>query len=125
MEAAMSDPTPDEGGWVLDEYDGPRFWAHVDFHGGLDYLADPLARIRADAGECWLWSGWNSDGYGIIRIWGKILGAHRISYRDFGGTLSDEQDIDHLCRVHACVRPNHLEPVTHAENILRGANARH
>jgi hypothetical protein len=28
--------------------------------------------------------------------------------------------IDHLCRVPLCVNPEHLEPVTLRENILRG-----
>jgi hypothetical protein len=29
-------------------------------------------------------------------------------------------DIDHLCRNRACVNPDHLEPVTRRENLLRG-----
>jgi len=29
-------------------------------------------------------------------------------------------EIDHLCRVRCCVNPDHLEAVTHRENILRG-----
>ncbi len=29
-------------------------------------------------------------------------------------------DIDHLCRVTACCRPEHLEAVTRSVNVLRG-----
>jgi len=29
-------------------------------------------------------------------------------------------ELDHLCRVSHCVRPEHLEAVTHAENVRRG-----
>ena len=29
-------------------------------------------------------------------------------------------ELDHLCRVPRCVNPEHLEPVTHAENMRRG-----
>jgi hypothetical protein len=32
--------------------------------------------------------------------------------------------LDHLCRRCECVRPDHLEAVTNAENIRRGAAAR-
>jgi hypothetical protein len=28
--------------------------------------------------------------------------------------------IDHRCRNRACVNPDHLEPVTHTENVRRG-----
>lgn len=33
-------------------------------------------------------------------------------------------DLDHLCRVRSCVNPDHLEPVSRAENCQRGANAK-
>lgn len=111
---------PDEAGWVLDEFDAPRFWGHVDFNGGRAYQEDPLVDLDRVDGDCWLWSGWNSDGYGSFRVWGRIVVAHRIAYRDLGHDLAETQDLDHLCRIHACVRADHLEPVTHAENILRG-----
>lgn len=29
-------------------------------------------------------------------------------------------ELDHICRVRHCVRPDHLEPVSHLENTLRG-----
>jgi hypothetical protein len=36
------------------------------------------------------------------------------------GPVAQGLDMDHLCRVHACCNPEHLEPVTHAENVRRG-----
>lgn len=33
-------------------------------------------------------------------------------------------DLDHLCRVRSCVNPDHLEPVTRAENLRRGSRGK-
>ena len=36
------------------------------------------------------------------------------------GPVPDDKQIDHTCRVRACVNPKHMEPVTQRVNILRG-----
>jgi hypothetical protein len=36
------------------------------------------------------------------------------------GPVPEGMELDHLCRVHPCVNPEHLEPVTPRENKLRG-----
>lgn len=73
---------------------------------------------------CWLWTGtltW--DGYGLFRHEGRRSGAHRFAYEFFVGPIPAGMQIDHLCRVRNCVRPDHLEPVTPGENTRRGAAA--
>ncbi len=45
--------------------------------------------------------------------------AHRWSYETFVGPIPDGLQLDHLCRNGLCVNPDHLEPVTAAENIAR------
>jgi hypothetical protein len=40
------------------------------------------------------------------------------------GPVPSGMELDHLCRVKACVNPDHLEPVTHAENMRRGKVAK-
>jgi hypothetical protein len=46
--------------------------------------------------------------------------AYRITYETLVGPVPNGLELDHLCRVRACVNPGHLEPVTHRVNTLRG-----
>lgn len=71
--------------------------------------------------DCWLWTGaLNHDGYGLFKAYARTEGAHRISYRWAHGPIPEGFSIDHLCRTRNCVRPDHLEAVTQAENTARG-----
>lgn len=93
-----------------------RFWAKVDQDG-------PVPPDRPDLGPCWLWTAaQDTHGYGVIGILGTAVDkAHRVAYRLLVGPIPDGLELDHLCRVRHCVRPTHLEPVTHAENMRRAA----
>lgn len=62
---------------------------------------------------CWLWTGpLTPSGYAANV-------AHRGIYQRLIGPVPDGLELDHLCRVRHCVRPDHLEPVTRAENVRR------
>lgn len=81
-----------------------RFWAKVDRTEG-----------------CWLWTAWKSyAGYGLFKLDGKQVKAHRFAYELLVGPIPDGLQLDHLCRIRNCVYPTHLEPVTCRENVLRG-----
>lgn len=76
---------------------------------------------------CWLWYGAAcKQGYGRTCVGSKRLGtyrhalAHRAMYEALRGPIPLGLEIDHLCRQPACINPDHLEPVTRRENVMRG-----
>ena len=73
--------------------------------------------------SCWQWiAAIQGAGYGTV--WNKqtkkVVLAHRYVYELVKGEIPDGLTLDHLCRNRACVNPDHLEPVSMKENILRG-----
>lgn len=85
-----------------------------------------LARCVADlVTDCVLWTGsTDAKGYGLTRVNSKNWRAHRYVYTQLVGPIPDGLQLDHLCRVPCCVNPDHLEPVTNRENVIRGIQAR-
>lgn len=72
--------------------------------------------------HCWLYRVRPTKrGYGRVMLPGqREVYGHRLSWvLASNAPLPPELEIDHRCRNHACVRPSHLEPVTHQENIAR------
>jgi hypothetical protein len=71
--------------------------------------------------ECWLWTGSiGRSGYGVAHLKNhKTMCAHRYIYQKFKEIIPAGLELDHLCRNKKCVNPNHLEPVTHSENMKR------
>jgi hypothetical protein len=105
------------------------FWERVDIDG-------PLPRKRPSLGPCWLWTGKLDDaGYGQrVSIGNERDYPHRWAYRGMVGMIPDELEIDHVCHssdltcddgpacLHRrCVNFDHMELVTHAENMRRWA----
>ena len=68
---------------------------------------------------CWQWLGYVNNNYGVFNYAGRKEKAHRFAYEMFVNQIPEGLHIDHLCRNKLCVRPQHLEAVTQAENNRR------
>jgi hypothetical protein len=79
------------------------------------------ARCRQLENGCLEWTGpVNNKGYGIGYDGLKREYTHRIMYKCRHGSIPSGLELDHLCRNTRCCNPDHLEPVTHKENVRRG-----
>lgn len=79
-----------------------RFWSKVD-------------PCRTDG--CFLWVGSTYPaGYGAFWLNGKMTLAHHFLI----GKAPEGYEWDHLCHTRKCVRPQHVEAVSHQQNYLRG-----
>jgi hypothetical protein len=69
---------------------------------------------------CWIWTAARREyGYGVVHYRRKVWRAHALMFKLYGGVVPEGLVLDHLCRVTSCVNPEHLEPVTPAENTQR------
>lgn len=91
------------------DHDRRRFWS----------------RVAQWPGGCWGWTGGTREnGYGSFAIrrpggaWTQTT-SQRWSYEDLVGPIPPLYEVDHLCRVRGCVRPDHLEAITLQENRHR------
>lgn len=87
-------------------------------------MKDPIATIEERIvpipfSGCLVWTGATSQGYGLLVRGGRQMKVHRVYYEHHKGPIGPFV-LDHLCRVRCCVNPDHLEPVTNHENIIRG-----
>nr|DAZ39094.1 MAG TPA: homing endonuclease [Caudoviricetes sp.] len=84
----------------MSDKDIARFWTKVD-----------------KSCDCWTWqAGTNSQGYGKMRLRGKIVLAHRLAYALAYGECPAGLQTDHICHNTLCVNPAHLHLVTNQQN---------
>lgn len=91
-----------------------RFWSSVDI--GSKY-------------QCWPWRGGVSSSYGQFAIDGRRdsvrrTTAHRVAYMIANGCDPGDLEVDHICSNRLCCNPDHLQAVTHEENIALSVKRR-
>ena len=121
----------------LDRWDRdlPRLLRKIDralsghrARGGMAKSFERMYEVNPGSG-CWNWLGNLSAGYGSHRG----MGAHRWAYLNAGNLIEEGLSLDHTCHTYdescpggstckhrSCVNPEHLEPVTRLENVMRG-----
>jgi hypothetical protein len=87
-----------------------------------------LARLKKRKNGCWTVPSTCPAGYAQVgyRQNGrpKIRYSHIIMWEHENGPVPKGFELDHLCMIKNCVNPEHLEPVSHAENMRRAHEAR-
>jgi hypothetical protein len=80
-----------------------------------------LDQIKAQSVQrdnCWIWSGrLDPDGYGRLKANGRVM-VHQIIYELMHGPIPKGYELHHICRIPACVNPEHLELKTPAEHRM-------
>lgn len=99
-----------------------EYFKHIKNHNKRKSPVDYI--INAETG-CWEWQrGKGPNEYGYTHINGKNTRAHKHYYEQKYGPIPPDLELDHICRNTCCVNPDHLEPVTHTENMRRGSGTK-
>jgi len=83
-----------------------RFWSKVD-----------------KSGDCWLWLAAKRNGYGAFSVSRSYARpAHVVAYELLVGPIPKGFEAHHICFRPACVRPGHMELLTHKAHTLLGTS---
>jgi hypothetical protein len=86
----------------------------------LDSILDQLFWSKVSkSDDCWEWTSHRTrDGYGYFSFRGRAYLAHRFSWELANGqAIGPGLVMCHRCDHPPCVRPDHLFPGTHADNM--------
>ena len=106
-----------------------RWRRHGDpLAGGTWYATPEEAFLARTEPLCWsdciVWTGaTTSDGYGQLRVNGRVARAHRWAWERENGPIPDDMVIDHTCFERSCVNTRHLRLATRAQNNANRSGA--
>lgn len=67
-------------------------------------------------GECLIFDGSKSHGYGYAFVAGVPIRAHRAAWIEKNGVIPDGLTVDHICYRKDCINTDHLRLLSHSEN---------
>jgi hypothetical protein len=74
-----------------------------------------LEPTHPELGSCWRFTG-TTTPYGRIAK-AQDSYTHRLGWKLLRGPIPEGKELHHRCGVYACWNPDHLQMVTHAENL--------
>lgn len=74
-------------------------------------------RVSITKNGCWEWNRLDSDGYARVTIGDKNIALHRLVLEAKHEAPLGSQAAHHICANTKCVNPEHLQPVTHRDNV--------
>ena len=113
-------------GWCSNHYERWRLYGDALAVQRFRTPAEAFAARTERQGDCLIWTGAKTGGYGSIRVDGRAMGAHRYAWERENGPVPDGLVVDHhlFCDT-ACCEVSHLRLASIAENIRhrRGGNS--
>ena len=88
-----------------------------------EYLINEVE--QEDNWGCWQWLGAHSNGRPTVHYKGRTRYAYSAAYEERFGPVPVGMELDHTCYNKWCWNPNHVQPVTHAQNLQRGNGLPH
>jgi hypothetical protein len=83
-----------------------------------DGLLDAIAANSVTTLDgCWHWKKTDKNGYPIKRVGNRDVYVHRLSLEAKHGKPLGVLAAHHRCANTYCVNPDHLQPITHRENV--------
>ena len=104
-------------GWCKGHY---QRWHSTGDTGPAEFRpigVDFWERLDKSSSECWLWTGANIQGYGVLHVRGRRVRAHRYAYEMAFGEIPPGMDVCHACDTPPCCNPAHLFVGTRADNM--------